>query len=80
MAKEVSFWEVTHPEHEPVCVESPDRLHAVVGAARAWGVTMWTSVVSDCVAEKIAPDSGKETAPAAEQEKKSRKKRKGKQC
>jgi hypothetical protein len=42
------LWEVWHPEHERVQVEAEDRLHAVVEAAHAWGVTMWTDVAREC--------------------------------
>lgn len=58
------LWDVKHPEHEEVRVEAPDRLHAVVEAAHAWGVLMWTSVARECETKKIGPAPAKKAPPA----------------
>lgn len=47
MEKQFIF-NVAHPEHETVQVTAPDRLHAVVEAAHAWGIVTWTDVAREC--------------------------------
>ena len=42
------IFNVEHPEHETVRVSAPDRLHAIVEAAHAWGIVKWTEVAREC--------------------------------
>ena len=60
--KKQFIFNVEHPEHEPVRVSAPDRLHAIVEAAHAWGVTMWTDVARECSAS-ILGEAPKKPAP-----------------
>ena len=63
MVKEMLLWDVKHPEHEEVRVTAPDRLNAIVGAARIWGVP-WTSVGRECETKKIGPAPAEKAQPA----------------
>lgn len=60
--KELYLYRVKHPEHGETKVEAPDRLHAVVAAAKAYGVTRWTSIARECACEKLEP-APKKTEP-----------------
>lgn len=62
MEKTLFLWDVEHPEHEKARVEAPDRLHAIVEAAHAWDVLMWTSVARECKTKKIGPVPAKKPA------------------
>ena len=42
------IFNVAHSEHETVRVSAPDRLHAIVEAAHAWGIVKWTEVAREC--------------------------------
>ena len=57
-------WEVEHPEHEKVQVEAPDRLHAIVEAAHAWGIKKWTSIARACAVDLIGPAQKKKPTTA----------------
>lgn len=64
MEKTLFLWDVEHLEHEKARVEAPDRLHAIVEAAHAWGVLMWTSVARECKTKKIGPAPARKASPA----------------
>ncbi len=66
MEKARYLYRVEHPEHGEVQVEAIDRLRAISGAARIWGVP-WTSVARECTCERIGKASeakGKPRQPA----------------
>lgn len=56
MEKARYLYRVEHPEHGEVQVEAIDRLRAISGAARIWGVP-WTSVARECTCERIGKAS-----------------------
>lgn len=53
--KELFLFRVKHPEHGETEVTAEDRLHAVVAAAKAYGVTRWTSIARECSCERLGP-------------------------
>lgn len=54
MSRPLYIYEVNHPEHESVQVPSPDRLRAITGAAKVWGVN-WTDVARQCDVRMLGP-------------------------
>lgn len=66
MEKAQYLYRVEHPEHGEVQVEAIDRLRAISGAARIWGVP-WTSIARECACERLGEvtvGEGKPRRPA----------------
>ena len=57
-------YRVRHPEHGETEVTAEDRLHAITGAAKSWGVR-WTGIARGCECERLGPAAKKVDRPAA---------------
>jgi len=51
MKKTIYRWKITHPKHGATKATGPDKLSAVIAAAKKWRVP-WTSIARECDFER----------------------------